>query len=287
MSMQPSILALVELGFSPIESRVYIQLLKESPQSGYKVSQALGRPAAQVYRAIESLERSGAVIADEGAQKLSRALPIEDVLRNMERQFESRRKKVLGELKDIKSTPDDHRVYQLKTIDQVYVRAEQMIGRAKKVIVADVFPRPLARLVDTFTRAMKRGVKTAIKEYDTSVLRADVTVKPSDTQKVLDVWPGDHISLVTDCGEFLSALLSKDETKVHNAVWTCNSYLSSLQHNGIICEISYTYLRSMVEEGLSNRGIRANMKRVEPFFLSNVISEKFFGKRLTRSTAGS
>src|SRR5688572_20917974 len=82
---------LVSLGFTPLEAEVYTFLLKESPATGYRVAQALGRPVSGVYKTLESLAAKGALLADEGGSKLCRAVPYDELLSQMERSFQRRK----------------------------------------------------------------------------------------------------------------------------------------------------------------------------------------------------
>lgn len=51
----------MDLGFTGLEADVYTALLAESPTTGYRVAQALGKAVANTYKAIASLEAKRAV----------------------------------------------------------------------------------------------------------------------------------------------------------------------------------------------------------------------------------
>ena len=55
MQVNTGIDALRELGFTELESRIYIFLLEESPATGYRIAQAIEKPVANTYKAIELL----------------------------------------------------------------------------------------------------------------------------------------------------------------------------------------------------------------------------------------
>ncbi len=87
MASDDCIEALVSLGFTALESEIYTFLLQESPVTGYRVAQALGKPTANTYKAIESLALKGAVIVAEGAQRHCRAVPAQELLNRLDRRF--------------------------------------------------------------------------------------------------------------------------------------------------------------------------------------------------------
>src|ERR1700730_2132659 len=88
IDLESSAQALVALGFSGFEAEVYVRLLAEpQPVTGYKVAQVLGKPVANTYKALESLSNKGAVIIDDGANRMCRAVAADELLSKLERRF--------------------------------------------------------------------------------------------------------------------------------------------------------------------------------------------------------
>jgi sugar-specific transcriptional regulator TrmB len=59
MPIENCIHTLMEFSFSGLEAEIYTFLLRDSPATGYRVAQALGKPVANTYKAIESLQNKG------------------------------------------------------------------------------------------------------------------------------------------------------------------------------------------------------------------------------------
>ena len=78
---------LVSLGFTALAAEIYAWLPEEAPVTGYRIAQAIGKPAPNVYKAIETLETKGAVMVDEGKSRLCRPVP---TLRSLHRPKASR-----------------------------------------------------------------------------------------------------------------------------------------------------------------------------------------------------
>src|SRR5262245_46662348 len=97
------LLALQELGLSGSEAAVYAYLLQHSPATGYRVAQAIGKPVANTYKTISSLEEKGAVVIDEGEARACRAVPAEEFLARLDAQFRERRVRAARELTELKS----------------------------------------------------------------------------------------------------------------------------------------------------------------------------------------
>src|SRR3954454_24931874 len=102
-----SINALVGLGFTGLEAEIYTALLAESPVTGYRVAQAIGKPAANVYKAIASLEAKGAVLVDDGASRVCRAVPPDELLARLERGFAERKAQAASALARLRGAEGD------------------------------------------------------------------------------------------------------------------------------------------------------------------------------------
>ena len=85
MPESESVEVLSELGFTNLEAEIYAFLLQESPVTGYRIAQAIGKPAANTYKAIQTLELKGAVIVDEGSSRMCRAVSADELLNRLGR----------------------------------------------------------------------------------------------------------------------------------------------------------------------------------------------------------
>src|SRR5688572_23314760 len=89
-----TIQAIQTLGFSELEASIYAFLLVESPTTGYRIAQALGKPVANTYNGIQSLQSKGAILVEDSDTRLCRAVPPDEMMGQMERAFQERRKLV-------------------------------------------------------------------------------------------------------------------------------------------------------------------------------------------------
>lgn len=232
--------ALENLGFSGIESLVYCFLLQESPATGYRVSHAIGKPTANTYNAIAALAQRGAIIVDDSASRLCRAVPPGELLDRLNREFETKRKDAEAELSKIRQASGDDRVYQLTSVEQVVERARAMLGAAKRAVLLDLFPRAMQLLRDDLQAAAKRGARVVVRAYVPVEIKGVDVVVTNDAARILATWPGEHMSIAVDANQFLIALLSKDTQSVHQAIWSNSTLLSCLQYNALHVELVLT-----------------------------------------------
>ncbi|HEU4754089.1 MAG TPA: helix-turn-helix domain-containing protein, partial [Armatimonadota bacterium] len=210
--------ALTALGFTPLEAEVYSFLLQESPATGYRIAQALGRPVANTYKAVEALQGRGAVLVDESATRQCRAVPAVELLAQMESGFRERRRRAAEALQSVAQPAEDHRIYQLTTSQQVWERCRAMLERARKVVLLDGFPLPLAELRPDLERAAARSARVLVKAYAPVAIAGAEVIQNPNPEKMLSQYLGHWIVLFIDGSELLLAALSPDGEQVRQAV---------------------------------------------------------------------
>ena len=273
---------LVELGLTSLEAEIYVSLLQESPVTGYRIAQALGKPAANTYKAIESLERKGAVLVDEGANRLCRAVPAAEFLGRLERAFRSRREEAVQALSRLQGAPEDDRVYQLRSPEQVFERCRTMLERAQQVAILDVFPAPLEEIRAEIERAAARGVKVALELYAPASVEGDEMVLQPRAPAVLARWPGQWMNLVVDGQEHLLAYLTADGKEVHQAIWTSSAYLSWVYHSGAAAELILAAIQKGLEDGRSASKLREELTRLREFTAQEAPGYKRLRRRFSK-----
>jgi sugar-specific transcriptional regulator TrmB len=228
--------ALTFLGFSEIEALVYCFLLEESPATGYRVSHGIGKPTANTYKAIAALALRGAIVIDDSESRLCRAVPPNELLERLDRDFDARKQAAKAELGKIRQAEGDDRVYYLTSVEQVIEGARSMLKSTKSAALVELFPRTVAFLAADVEAAAKRGVKIAVKVYEPVKLGGATVIYTNEATRVLDVWPGQQISIAVDGEQFMTALLSQDATSVHQALWSNSTFLSCFYYNALNVE---------------------------------------------------
>ena len=242
--------ALTFLGFSEIEALIYCFLLQESPATGYRVSHAIGKPTANTYKAIASLAQRGAIVVDDGASRLCRAVPYGEFFERMGRTFDLQRRQAEAELAKLRLADGDDRIYQLTSVEQVLERARAMLASAKRVALADAFPDALRMIADDLQAAARRGAKVFVRAYAPVEIKGVTAFVTEESERVQRDWPGEQLGLAVDADQFLQALLSKDGQTVHQAVWSNSTFLSCMQYNALHSELLLTEMQLGKRSGL-------------------------------------
>ena len=234
--------SLIELGFTNLEAQLYCELLKSAPATGYKLAQAVGKAAANVYQALGVLEQKNAVLVDDGATRSYRPVPPEELLAVLESGFFKRQKAAKAALERLHAPVPSDKIFQLRNAAQTMARARQMLADATEVVLFDLFPAPLAALRSELTAAAARGVQVSGVVYAPNAPREFLCLPSHGQPRTPDNWPGSQLTLVVDARQFLVALFSSDGKELHHAFWSDSVYLSCLQHSGLGCELRLSAL---------------------------------------------
>ena len=267
MGEDESVKALMDLGLNQLEAEVYALLLAESPATGYRIAQVLGKPAAGIYKAIESLAKQGAVDVDDGDTRLCRAVPVDELLAQLEGLFAERKNRAAAALACIRPAEADDRVYQLQTPEQVFQRCREMLLRCERIALLGVFPGALEVLRPDIEQAAQRGTQIAVHAYRPTELSGVELIMARTSQLILERWPGEWVSVVIDARELMQAFLSSDVRSVHQAVWSCSRYLAWLAHYGITAAMTGSRLAEHIHAGADSKELTTVLESCERFMV--------------------
>ncbi len=251
------------LGFSQIEALVYLNLLRESPQTGYKISTTLGKSRSNTYQALKSLELRHAIIRLEGTQYGEFIpVPIKEFMNAREKEFILKKAEIIEALKDLEIEPHQEYIIQINSTEQLYKKVHSMIEEAKSMILVDTDPGPLKVIHGWLDLRAGQGVNVLIEtpgesQKDNCHHIRIQQVTPKDIE-----WEADWLCLSVDGEHFLISLLKKDTGELIHAIWSGNPYISPWVYNGMLHEFTFRVIRQMLLEGLESETI---IKKLDAF----------------------
>jgi sugar-specific transcriptional regulator TrmB len=83
LSLERIFKALVSLGLSQIEARVYIFLALKGPKKGVSIVKNLKISKEQIYRSLKHLQDKGIIVSDPESKNSFSALPFEEALKSL------------------------------------------------------------------------------------------------------------------------------------------------------------------------------------------------------------
>ncbi len=255
---------LTELGFTALESDIYVFLLREVRASGYRIAHGINKPVANTYKALQSLAQKGAVLFEEGDSKMCRPVPLDELLGKIDREFKERIRIARDTLANAQPQLSDQRIYQLQTPEQVFDRCRAILDAATSVVLVDAFPKPLENLRDDLIRTTSRGVTTGIKAYKAADIPGTTLVHIASGDEVLNRWPCQWLNMVVDGRTYVMALMDAPGQLTLHAVWSESAYLSWVYHSALSNEIRMAAVNSLLSGPVSVEDIRKVIRGLEP-----------------------
>lgn len=250
---------LTGLGFTGLESEVYAFLVRESPATGYRIAQAIHKPVANTYKAIETLRVKGAIEVEEAESRQCRAVPTDELLDRLGRDFEAKRanaKELLGKLNQ---PVHEDRVYQLNAQPQIIQRAREMLGRATQIALLAGPIGLVHELDESLMAAAARGVEVFVKSNgDPELPRVEtlVVTRPDDLVNF-----GGHLRLVIDGESVLVGVLGASE---QTALYSKNPILAAPYHEGLAAEMNLLAVAERIEDGAGPKRLAKAITTVRP-----------------------
>jgi len=235
-------------GFNKLEAEVYITLLKDSPLTGYRLAQILNKAAANTYKALESLEKKGAVVAEETpTMKQYAAIPIKDFMDQVEFTFVNDRNYLEDALKNVHNSLSQDKIYMLQSLDQVFEKCKKMLDNAEDSVIVDAFPNMLKKIIPDLEKAAANNVNIVVNAYGPVEVKNCHVIVKNNAEKVLSLWSGDWMNIAVDGKEYLITAVEKDGALQH-AIWSNSPYLSFFVFNGFRYEMLYSSLAGEVKD---------------------------------------
>lgn len=266
--------ALGVLGLTPLESEVYAFLLAESPASGYRVAQAVGKSIGSTYKTLEGLESKGVVLAsDDSGVHVVRATPLEEVLSARRRELDSASEVARAALKSDAGAAGDELVYRLAGREQTLERAAAMLAASTDFCIVTATPALAGLLVEQLRMAAARAVHVGLKAFSpTEIPGVRVVMDPRGTGAVAR-GPGEWLQITSDAREMLIAIFDHRAEVLHTATWTTHSHLNWAMYTGHSSNFVFAAVRTALASGSSAAEIKELMAELVPFQTPRSVSK--------------
>ncbi len=257
---------LAELGMTELEAQAYVFLLQHSPATGYKIAKGIGRSFPSTYKGLASLEAKGAVLVDDGENRLTRAVPLDEFMDQLAARFSEKRRLVKAAVERLPQCPSDTRIYQLASAEQVFERCRRMLAECEERALVELFPGPLEALRSPVEEAVARGVDVTARLYEPSTLAGVRVVHSPYGSQTVRGFGSDWLALFVDGRQFLLANLVAGGAGVLNAVWSANPTVSRVLYDHANSDFHHYAFRSALYANDSVDELRAEYERLQAIF---------------------
>lgn len=238
---------LIDLGLTDLEARAYAALVAHGGMTAYQLAQRIGKPTANVYKAVRSLAAKGAAATQRGRRRVLVAIPPDEFLGRLRRRHAELIEGAARSLRELRAAPDQPHLYALEDVESTLERARAMLTGATAIAVVDAFPLALESLRGDIERASARGVKVFVQAYEKVRLRAASLVIARDAEQVVAHWASEQLNVVTDGRQVLLALCTRDLDAVIQAYWSDSLYLACMTHAGLLREHAFHQMGALLD----------------------------------------
>ena len=271
-----------KMGLSDLEAKVYIWLLENKRSTGYKIAVQIGKPVANTYKALRSLEKKGAVVCDNSSNKTYfDTIPVEEFLNKIERQFIKQRKKIIDEVKKLDVQQEPIGIYELRSAELVYEKAIGMIKTAESSLVIDCFPAPLQVIKKELLNKKGENIPILLKNYCDTRIKGIRQIETIKTDILLDEHLGQWLLMIKDAAESLIAFFDLSGEELLHSVWIKDPFISLILFNGSTIEFNLSEIFREVYSENDNKieNIKQVIRSYQSIYELFMIAEKNIFRR--------
>jgi sugar-specific transcriptional regulator TrmB len=229
--------ALVDLGLSTYEARVFVALVRLGSGTAREVAEVADVPRSQVYPTVDDLERRGFVSVQQASPQLFHPVSLAEARAQLERRFESRRDVAFDRLASLERLSDrgerSEDVWSITGETAVIERVAGLAREAERFVVygGPDLDDPDPDLLAAFRALCDRGVRVVVvAEHDAPVADVWATLDPAEVVRLPPESGGNEYArrvLVADYDRFLLSVRGADGAG-ETAVWSARTTFAAV-----------------------------------------------------------
>ena len=146
------------LNFTESEAKAYIALLQQGSSSGYEVSKISGVPRSKIYNILESLITKGMVLCTKHTTPaLYHAVPVEEVLKNLKRDYEHTLDVVESELSAFTKRLNLGYIWHIREYENVFDKCRNLLQNTKKELYLQIWREDFDEIAGEIIALEKKG----------------------------------------------------------------------------------------------------------------------------------
>ncbi|MDQ0201338.1 TrmB family transcriptional regulator [Neobacillus ginsengisoli] len=157
--MDEIIKELQKLGFSQYECKAYINLLKNSPMTGYEVSKRSGVPRSMIYEVLGKLLDKGAIYTVPSEPVRYVPLPAEELIQRLRKNFNESFNFLETSLKKLENERDTDVIWRLKSDEHVMAEIVDIINKANEEVWMSIWNPQASSVKDLIEKRVQEGIK--------------------------------------------------------------------------------------------------------------------------------
>ncbi|MDA3814626.1 MAG: hypothetical protein PF570_10290, partial [Candidatus Cloacimonetes bacterium] len=250
-----------KMGLSELEAKVYIWLLENHRSTGYKIAGQIGKPVANTYKALKSLQNKGAVIGDDSSGTIYfDTIPIEEFLNKIENEFKHKREQIIEEVNKLEVQQEPTGIYEIKSKELVFEKVVSMIKSTENALLIDGFPAPMKTIKKFLSAKRAKDISIYVKNYSGDDIDNVHQIKANFDDLPISELNGQWLIVLKDTKESLIAFFNKDGSELIHCVWTKDPFISFVLFNGSAYEFNFTEVNEKIYSNEDDK--IAKMKKI-------------------------
>ena len=227
--MDEMLINLQKIGFTKLESEIYLDLLKNSGLTGYQIAKNLNISRSSVYPTLDAMYKKGYILLVQGDAQTYVAEDSEVLINRLKRDFKTSADSLDAQLKSIKVGNIEERFVNISGFDQMITKTKELMRQAQKEVIMNI-NGGISYLRDEIIALRKRNGRVVIFSF------MDLDVKGLDvefyTHKMVSRNDLSRIMIVVDYKQTLVADIY-DERPIWLGVLTNNPLMTSIVNEHI------------------------------------------------------
>lgn len=150
---------LQKLGFSQYECKAYINLLKNSPVTGYEVSKRSGVPRSMIYEVLGKLLDKGAIYTVPSEPVTYVPLPAEELIQRLRKSFEDSFDFLEKNLKTLENERETDVIWRVNSDEHVMAEIVEMIDKAQEEVWLSIWNPQASLIKEVIEKRTNEGIK--------------------------------------------------------------------------------------------------------------------------------
>lgn len=154
------------LNFTESEAKAYISLLQQGSSSGYEVSKISSVPRSKIYNVLESLITKGMVICSKHTTPaLYHAVPFEEVLRNLKRDYDHTLEVIESELSVFKKRLNLGYIWHIREYENVFDKCRNVLQKTKNELYLQIWREDFDEIANEVIALEQAGLSIIVILY--------------------------------------------------------------------------------------------------------------------------
>lgn len=222
--MDKIILLLKSLELNDSEAKVYVELLKNGPATGYEISKLSGVARSKIYAVLENLVQKNFIICSKSANpKYYTCIPVKELILKKKKNYNALLEDIESELSEYDKSINMDFIWHIKGYTNIFDKCRDIIKNTKKELFIQIWQDDIAEIYDGLKLLESNKINPVVILYSAEH-KYDIDLKilykhGFEKEKLKDI-PGRWITLVSDSNEVLFGCI--ENNKVSEVIWTQN-----------------------------------------------------------------